>query len=168
LPPSLHNSARSTPLRSDYATVASPKGTPDLGRFLPVKAKEFSYAIALDRAGRLTVDGESELDLERAWTPEHLLLAGLVRCTLQSLRFHADRAAVDYVAEASASGRVTKRESDERYAFVDLDVEIDLQLEPVPEDVTALLDKAERDCFVGASLQPPPRYHWRVNGSAVR
>jgi uncharacterized OsmC-like protein len=133
-----------------------------------VKAKEFSYAIALDRAGRLTADGEAELDLERAWTPEHLLLAGLVRCTLQSLRFHADRAGVDYVADASASGRVTKRESDGRYAFVDLDVELDLELEPVPEDVAALLDKAERDCFVGASLQPSPRYHWRVNRSPMR
>lgn len=133
-----------------------------------MKAKEFSYAIALDRAGRLTADGEAELDLERAWTPEHLLLAGLVRCTLQSLRFHADRASVDYVAEASASGRVAKRESDGRYAFVDLDVKLDLELEPSPEDLAALLDKAERDCFVGASLQPSPRYHWRVNGSPVR
>lgn len=133
-----------------------------------MKAKEFSYAIALDRAGHLTADGEAELDLERAWTPEHLLLAGLVRCTLQSLRFHADRASVDYVAEASASGRVAKRESDGRYAFVDLDVKLDLELEPSPEDLAALLDKAERDCFVGASLQPSPRYHWRVNGSPVR
>jgi uncharacterized OsmC-like protein len=132
-----------------------------------VKAKEFRYAIALDRAGRLTADGEAQLDLERAWTPEHLLLAGLVRCTLQSLRFHAERAGVDFVATASASGRVTKRESDGRYAFVEFDVHVELELEPVLDDLRALLDNAERDCFVGASLQPPPRYHWRVNGSEV-
>jgi hypothetical protein len=52
---------------------------------------------------------------------------------------------------------------------VDLDVEVDLELEPVPtrEELTALLAKAERDCFVGASLKPSPRYRWRVNGAQM-
>jgi organic hydroperoxide reductase OsmC/OhrA len=127
--------------------------------------KEFRYAIGLDRAGRLSVDGRSPLELDVAWTPEHLLLAGLARCALQSLRFHAERAGVDFVANASASGVVTKRPEDERYAFVEVDVEIELGLEPVPpgEELAALIEKAERDCFVGASLTVPPRYRWRVN-----
>jgi hypothetical protein len=30
-----------------------------------------------------------------------------------------------------------------------------------------LIEQAERDCFVGASLDPSPRYRWRVNGSDV-
>jgi organic hydroperoxide reductase OsmC/OhrA len=133
---------------------------------MPSKAKEFRYAVGLDRAGRITADGGDPLDLDDAWTPEHLLLAGLARCTLQSLRFHASRAGVDFVASASASGLVTKRPDDGRYAFVDLDVEIDLELEPVPpgEELAALLVRAERDCFVGASLDPSPVYRWRVNG----
>jgi uncharacterized OsmC-like protein len=131
------------------------------------KAKEFRYAIELDRAGRVTADGRSPLDLDPAWTPEHLVLAGLVRCTLQSLRFHADRAKVDFLASASASGLVTRRTADERYAFVELDVTIDLELDPVPADVRALLDQAERDCFVGASLTPSPRYRWSVNGRSI-
>lgn len=132
-------------------------------------AKEFRYAIGLDRAGRLTADGASPLDLDDAWTPEHLMLAGLARCTLQSLRFHTDRVGIDFLAKASASGVVTKRADDGRYGFVDLDVEIDLELEPVPlrEELTALLAKAERDCFVGASLKPSPRYRWRVNGAQM-
>jgi hypothetical protein len=52
---------------------------------------------------------------------------------------------------------------------VELDVEIDLELEPAPprEELTALLAKAERDCFVGASLEPSPRYRWQVNGAQV-
>ena len=132
-----------------------------------VKAKEFRYAIELERSGRVTADGRAPLDLDIAWTPEHLVLAGLVRCTLQSLRFHADRAGVDFVASASAAGLVTKREQDERYAFVELDVAIELVAEPVPQDVRALLERAERDCFVGASLNPPPRYSWRVNGTEI-
>ena len=35
-----------------------------------------------------------------------------------------------------------------------------------PAELAALLAKAERDCFVGASLKPSPRYRWRVNGTA--
>jgi organic hydroperoxide reductase OsmC/OhrA len=134
-----------------------------------VKGKEFRYAIELDRAGRVTADGRAPLDLDPAWTPEHLLLAGLVRCTLQSLRFHATNAGVDFLASAAASGRVTRREADGRYAFVDLDVDLELEVEPLPapEQLRELIDKAERDCFIGASLSPAPRYRWRVNGSAV-
>ena len=136
---------------------------------MPPQAKEFRYAIGLDRAGRITADGSAPLDLEDAWTPEHLMLAALAGCTLQSLRFHADRAGVDFLATASASGLVTKRPGDGRYAFVELNVEIDLELEPVParDELTALLAKAQRDCFVGASLSPSPAYRWRVNGSWI-
>jgi uncharacterized OsmC-like protein len=143
--------------------------TPGQDRSVAVKAKEFRYAIGLDRGGRVTADGRSPLDLDAAWTPEHLLLAGLVRCTLQSLRFHAARAGVDFLASASASGKVTKRERDDRYAFVELRVEIDLELEPAPsgDELEALLERAERDCFVGASLDTPPHYRWRVNGADV-
>jgi uncharacterized OsmC-like protein len=130
-------------------------------------AKEFRYEIAQDRAGRVTASGEAPLDLDDAWTPEHLVLAGLTRCTLQSLRFHANRAGVDYVADASAAGRVTRRDSDGRYAFVEIEVRVDLELEPEPSDLRGLLALAERDCFVGASLTPKPAYRWRVNGRDV-
>jgi uncharacterized OsmC-like protein len=131
------------------------------------KAKEFDYAIELDRAGRLTADGRAPLEPDPAWTPEHLVLAGLVRCILQSLRFHAERAAVDFLASATAAARVTRREDDERYAFVEIDVDLDLEIEPLPNELRELLEKAERDCFVGASLRPSPRYRWRVNGRGV-
>ncbi|MBA3734492.1 MAG: OsmC family protein [Actinobacteria bacterium] len=132
-------------------------------------AKEFRYAIGLDRAGRVTADGRAPLNLDPAWTPEHLVLAGLVRCTLQSLRFHSDLEGIDFVASAAASGLVTRRPDDGRYAFVELDVELDLELEPVPpgDELAALLAKAERDCFVSASLKPSPRYRWRINGRAL-
>jgi organic hydroperoxide reductase OsmC/OhrA len=136
---------------------------------MAAKAKEFRYAIGLDRAGRVTADGRAPLQLDPAWTPEHLLLAGLVRCTLQSLRFHADHEGVDFVASASAAAMVTKRPEDGRYAFVELEVELELKIEPAPvgDELRALLAKAERDCFVGASLKPAPRYRWRVNGASL-
>ena len=133
------------------------------------KAKEFPYAIGLDRTGRVTADGQSPLDLDAAWTPEHLVLAGLVRCTLQSLRFHAEPLGIDFVANGSAAGMVTRRPEDGRYAFVEIDVALELELDPAPpgEELAALLAKAERDCFVGASLEPSPSYSWRVNGTAL-
>jgi uncharacterized OsmC-like protein len=133
------------------------------------KAKEFRYAIGLDRTGRVTADGQSPLELDAAWTPEHLVLAGLVRCTLQSLRFHGAPQEIDFVAEGSATAVITRRPEDGRYGFVEIDVKLDLELNPVPpgEELTALLAKAERDCFVGASLKPSPRYRWTVNGTTL-
>jgi uncharacterized OsmC-like protein len=134
-----------------------------------VKAKEFRYSIGLDRAGRVTADGNAELDLDPAWTPEHLVLAGLARCTLQSLRFHAARSDVDFVASARAAAAVARPAKGERYAFVQIDLDIDLELEPVPpgDALRELVSLAERDCFVGASLRPHPTYRWRVNGRAL-
>ena len=132
------------------------------------KAKEFRYAIGLDRTGRVTADGQSPLELDAAWTPEHLVLAGLVRCTLQSLRFHAVPLEIDFVADGSAAAVITRRPNDGRYGFVEIDVELNLELDPAPpgEELAALLAKAERDCFIGASLKPSPRYRWSVNGTA--
>ena len=133
------------------------------------KAKEFRYAIGLDRTGRVTADGQSPLELDAAWTPEHLVLAGLVRCTLQSLRFHAAPQEIDFVADGSAAAVITRRPEDGRYGFIEIEVKLDLELDPVPpgEELAALLAKAERDCFVGASLKPSPRYRWTVNGATL-
>jgi hypothetical protein len=92
------------------------------------------------------------------------VLAGLLDCSLTSLRYHALRYGVAVDAEGSASGVVTRRRSDGRYGFVSIDVRFDITLDPKPPDVeiAALLAKAERDCFVGASLTPAPSYTWNV------
>jgi organic hydroperoxide reductase OsmC/OhrA len=131
-----------------------------------VPAKRFEYAAAVDRAGRISAEGAAPLELGDEWTPEHLVLAGLARCTLASLTFHAQRAGLDLTASASAAGAVTKREEDGRYAFVEIDcrVEVELERELPGDELRALVEKAERDCFVGASLTVHPRYHWRVDG----
>ncbi len=129
-------------------------------------AKRFEYAIEISRAGHLTAEGAGELAPTEVWTPDHLLLAALAQCTLESLRYHVRRGGLDLAASASASGVVTRRESDERYAFVEIRCRLDVELdpEPQPEELDALLAKAERDCFVGASLTVKPEYRWLVNG----
>ena len=132
--------------------------------------KRFEYAASLDAEGGLLAAGEAPLAPGEPWTPEHLVLAGLMRCTLKSLRFHADRESISVRGNAAAEGVVSKREEDGRYAFVEIEVGLDVELDPLPEEaaLAELLDLAERDCFVGASLTQPPRYEWRVNGEVVR
>ena len=133
-------------------------------------AKTFDYAAAVDRAGRVSVDDGSFAEVPAGWKPEHLVLAGLIRCTLASLRYHAREAGIDdLVASAAASGHVTRRDEDGRYAFVEIECSFEVELEPtlVPDDVAELLAIAERDCFVGASLTSSPRYRWTVNGEDV-
>jgi uncharacterized OsmC-like protein len=133
-------------------------------------AKTFDYAASLDRAGRISAEGGEPAESAADWKPEHHVLAGLLGCTLESLRYHAGRAGIDdLVGSGSASGRVTKREEDGRYAFVESDCSLEVELDPArpPGELAELLAKAERDCFVGASLTSPPRYRWSVNGQPV-
>jgi organic hydroperoxide reductase OsmC/OhrA len=133
-------------------------------RFVAVKGKKLRYAVELAAGGELTEENGVVLATPADWTPEHLLLAALVRCSLKSLRFHARRSGVE-VRSAAGSARtlVTKRKSDERYAMVDTEVELRVELEPEPDTLAELLARAERDCFVGSSLTAKPRYRWTVN-----
>ena len=135
---------------------------------MATQAKTFSYAVTLNRDGAATSDdGGSPLPNEEAWSPEHLVLAGLARCTLTSLDYHARRINVASGGSAGASGEVTQRTTDGRYAFVRVRVDLDVTLDPTPANVRELLSKAERDCFVGASLTVKPRYRWTVNGEDI-
>jgi organic hydroperoxide reductase OsmC/OhrA len=136
---------------------------------VPVRAKTFTYSIELERSGRMWAAGEGAVDLDEAWSPDDLLLAALARCTLESLRHHAGRTGLDAVGSAEARGVVTRREEDGRYAFVEIECSLDVEFDATPpeEELRELLAKAERDCFVGASLTVPPRYRWRVNGNVV-
>jgi methylmalonyl-CoA mutase cobalamin-binding subunit len=47
------------------------------------------------------------------------------------------------------------------------DADVDVTLNPKPQSPRELVAKAERDCFVGASLTARPRYHWTVNGEEL-
>jgi len=132
----------------------------------PPSAKRFDYTAEIGRAGEISAAGEPPLALPTSLTPEHLVLAGLGRCTIASLGYHARHAGLSVAAAASASAAVTRRAEDERYAFVEIECALDVDLDPpAPTEALAeLLAKAERDCFVGASLRVAPRYRWRING----
>jgi len=134
------------------------------------RARELRYAVDLTADGELRDENGVVLDVPTEWSPEHLLLAALVRCSLKSLGFHAGRKGVD-VRSASGSSRtlVAQREADDRYALVETEAELAVEIvpEPEPNALSALLSLAERDCFVGSSLTAKPSYRWVVNGRSI-
>jgi organic hydroperoxide reductase OsmC/OhrA len=134
-----------------------------------VRSKRFEFVAAVDRDGRLTAEGRDPVQTGEAWHADHLVLAAVARCTLSSLRYHARRAGLSLTGEGRAEGVVSRREDDGRYALTEVRCALRVDLDPPPgeADLADLLLKAERDCFVGASLRTPPRYRWEVNGRAV-
>jgi organic hydroperoxide reductase OsmC/OhrA len=136
-----------------------------------VRARVFEYDVSVDRdwTARSSKGGVAIPHEPDEWTPEHLVLAGLCRCTLTSFRFHALRVGLEPLASAAAHGVVTRRQSDGRFAFVEIDVSVDVAIDPAPGpgDVRELVAKGERDCFVGASLTAKPGYRWTVNGEEL-
>ncbi len=130
-----------------------------------VKPKVFAYAVAVDRAGRISAEDEANfVDVGDEWTADHLLLAAVVRCSIVSLSFHARRRHLDVTASGSARGTVTKPEGEDRFRFVEIAVEVEAEIDPQPEPeaLAQVLELAERDCFVGASLVAKPAYSWHV------
>ena len=132
--------------------------------------KRFEFAASIGADGSLCAEDRERLDPGEVWAAEHLVLAALCRCTLASLRFHAERDGIRTGGTGAATGVVTKRESDGRYAFVEVQCGLDVEVEPEPdqESLADLLARAERDCFISASLAVTTEYEWRVNGRAVR
>lgn len=134
---------------------------------MAVRSKRFDYAVTVDPDGTMRAEGEAPLAPPPPWSPDHLLLAALARCSLGSLRHHAGRAGLAVEGGASVRGTAARREEDGRFAIVEADVAMDVRLDPAPEgeELRRLLERAERDCFVGASLRARPRYAWTVNGA---
>lgn len=137
---------------------------------MATRAKVLQFDVTVDRAGDArSALGGSPLPREAEWWAEHLVLAGLIRCTLASLDYAARRAGVNVVSSGSAHGVVTKREEDDLYALVDIETTLDVQIAPPlePDGLHGLLRKAEHGCFVSNSLTAKPRHRWIVNGESV-
>ena len=132
-------------------------------------SKRFEYSASVDAAGTMYAEDGSPVATPEGWTSDHLLLAAVVRCSLGSLRYHARLEGLALEGSGRAHGVVARREEDGRFAFVAVDVDLEVRLDPAPDPgaLGDLIAKAERDCFVGASLTAPPRYAWTVNGSRL-
>jgi uncharacterized OsmC-like protein len=137
---------------------------------MPARPRVLEFGVTVDRAGdaRSTLGG-STLPREAEWSAEHLVLAGLVRCTLASMDHAARRAGLDSKGVGRAHGTVTKRDDDGLYAFVDVETTLQVDLDPSLERdaLHELVAKAEHGCFVSNSLTAKPRHRWIVNGQEV-
>jgi len=116
----------------------------------------------------MTAEGDEPLETGEGWTPEHLLLAAVARCGVNSLSWFAGQKGIGVDASATANGVVARRE-DARNAFVEIQCHLDVKLTPPPgeTDLKPLLLRAERGCFIGNSLIAHPQYSWVVNGKEV-
>jgi organic hydroperoxide reductase OsmC/OhrA len=134
------------------------------------RTRVLQFDITVDRSGNArSALGGSPIPREPEWWAEHLVLAGLVRCTLASLDYSARRAGVTVVSSGSAHGVVTKRDQDGLHAFVEIETTLEVEVEPVLDDdgLRGLLARAEHGCFVSNSLIARPRHRWIVNGEEV-
>jgi organic hydroperoxide reductase OsmC/OhrA len=136
---------------------------------MPSRPRVLHFDVTLDRAGDAhSALGGSPIRREVEWWAEHLVLAGLVRCTLASMDYAAHRAGLVSLGVGRAHGVVTKRD-DGLHAFVAIEttLEVDLAPPPSPDVVKELVAKAEHGCFVSNSLTARPRHRWIVNGQEV-
>src|SRR5918999_2076419 len=100
---------------------------------MPTRVRVLEFDVDVDRDGNATSAlGGAPIAPDEAWWAEHLVLAGLVRCTLTSLAYAARHSEIEAAASGRAHGRVTKRE-DGRYAFVDIEASYDVELTPALE-----------------------------------
>ena len=137
---------------------------------MPHRHRVLEFDVTVDRAGDARSGlGGSVLPREDEWWAEHLVLTGLVRCTLASLGHAARRAGLDSTSAGAAHGVVSKRGADGLYAFVDIQTRFEVSLDPPPDrvQVRSLVAKAEHGCFVSHSLTAAPKHHWIVNGQEV-
>ena len=86
---------------------------------MPTRAKVLEYAVDVDAAGRMTIPGGGQLVPPEGWSADHLLLAALVRCSIDSFAYHARRAGHAVAASGEAQGTITKSGDDGRYRFVE-------------------------------------------------
>lgn len=137
---------------------------------MPTRPKVLEFEVTVDNRGDAHSNlGGSPLPRAVEWWAEHLVLAGLVRCTLASMAYTARRAGLNATGVGSARGVVTRRDEDGLYAFVDVETTLEVALAPAPEqDVLGeLVTHAEQGCFVSNSLTATPRHRWIVNGQEV-
>ena len=116
------------------------------------RPRVFEYEVAYDGDGRRDRGGHDGRDARGAGRRSTSSSPRLLDCSLTSLRYHAEREEIDVDGERRGDGTVTdasrtgaSRSSTSRRGST-------CGSTPAPPDQRALLEKAERDCFVGASL----------------
>ena len=133
---------------------------------MAVRAKHFDYWISLDERGELTADGDP-VTIEGDISAEHLLLTALARCSISSLEHFARQKDVEIsrlgiLVRDGDPPRRTRSATDSSASSASSTSGSAASLPTT--SLRNLLESAEWGCFIGASLDPAPKYSWRVNG----
>ncbi len=145
---------------------------------MSTRAKSFGYDLdltwdgerrsTLSAGGRPAIAGAPPEEFPHGdpsrWSPEHLYLASIASCTMISFLAHAEHHDLEVRSfRAGASGTVTRRAEDGRYAFVEVRLRPEVQMAPGhAEAARGLTGKAERDCFISASTSADVRTDWSI------
>ena len=136
----------------------------DSGHIASAGTKRFEYLVSVGDDGSARAEGRSSAS-NLTWSPEHLLFESLLRCSLQSLRFHADRANVAVEGGGVAMARVSRPAGEQRMRVVNVRCRLAIRPDALTDSasVEQLLADAQHGCFVGATLKAGPIYEWLVN-----
>ena len=78
---------------------------------MSTRPRVLEFDVRVDRTGDARSGlGGSPIPRQEEWWAEHLVLTGLVRCTLASLGHAARKAGLEWTSAGAAHGVVTKRE----------------------------------------------------------
>jgi hypothetical protein len=80
------------------------------------RAKVLDFEASVGTDGRLTARGESFRPPE-SWAAEHLVLAGLVRCSLTSLGYHTRREGIEVTGSGDAEAAARRRVDSATYVW---------------------------------------------------
>ena len=133
-----------------------------------VEAQPSGYAM-LSSAGIPDLRSAAPSDFDGpgdAWSPEHLLLAAVQSCFLITLRGIARASKVELLdVDVEASGTVNRENGVTRFTEIVLKPRLTLPTGVDRERALRILDKAEKNCLVAASLSTPVRLEPEILGA---
>ena len=143
-----------------------------------VRPKEFHFPLAVEWVGgrRVSVQVEGKPAVEvcpppvfrgddpSAWSPEDFLVASAASCLAVTFTGLARRAGFDYDRLAIAGDGVCGRRSDGHFGFTRLSLRVELETRADAALGRELVEQAEANCLVTASLDVPVDAVVVVNG----
>jgi organic hydroperoxide reductase OsmC/OhrA len=100
---------------------------------------------------------------EASWSPEHLFLASIQSCTMQSFLAHCAHNGLEVVSYRSSADGSISRNADRRYAFQTVSMVVYVRMAGGHAAAArGLTDKAQRDCFISASTTAEVSTDWRI------
>ena len=143
-----------------------------------VRPKEFHFPLVVDWVGarRVSAHVEGKQPVEvcpppvfrgddpSAWSAEDLLVAAAASCLAVTFTGVAERAGFGYDRLSVAGDGVCGRRPDGRFGFTRLTLRVELETQADADQGRELVEQAEANCLVAASLDVPIETAILVNG----